>query len=219
VLTTETGTKLGSNVVTDVNANIPTAPSAPRSISPEAALLLNKSVVARPLMTPEVCSLRVKNTEYRYRWVNRDGQGGRIYSQRRAQGFINATHDDVEVLAGDAYDKDGEIRAGDLVLMKIRVDLYDAAIKWNMQKAHAFANMRGVSLEGASSDVFADDKPRRASISEQPFAKKGLAEPFIPSQTSVEAMIGESIKSGRADETRAVVEELRQKGAAHKTEV
>jgi hypothetical protein len=218
-LTTEAATKLSSNVVTDVNANVPAAPAAPRTVSPEVALLFDKSVVARPLMVPEVCSLRVKNTEYRYRWVNRDGQGGRIYSQRRSQGFINATHDDVEVLAGDAYDKDGEIRAGDLILMKIRADLYDSAIKWNMQKAHTFANMRGVSLEGASSNVFADDKPRRASISEEPFAKKGLAEPFIPSQSSVEAMIGESIKSGRVNETRATVEELRQKGAVNKAEV
>ena len=209
MLTTQDGTKLGQNVVTDVNGNVPLPPGPARTISSDMAILLNKSIVARPLMVPEVCSIRVKNTEYRYRWVNRDGQGGRIYTQRKTQGFINATNEDVEIMGGDASSKDGEIRAGDLILMKIRADLYDAAMKWNMQKADTMARTRGVMLEGASSDVFSDDKPRRVSVSEEPFAKKGLAKPFIPE--NAEAIIDESIKSGRVNETRAVVDGLRQK--------
>ena len=211
MLTTETGTKLGQSVVTDVNANVPLPPNPPRSISPEAALLFDKSVVARPLMVPEVCSIRVKNTEYRYRWVNRDGQGGRIYTQRRAQGFLNATKDDVEILGGDAESKDGEIRAGDLVLMKIRADIYDAAMKYNMQRAMAQARMRGVHLEGASSDVFADDKPQRVSVADEPFNRSGKAVAFIPSSAEAEAMINDSIKAGRNEEARQAIESVRTK--------
>lgn len=160
-------------------------------------------------MVPEVCSIRIKNTEYRYRWVNRDGQGGRIYTQRRAQGFTNATNSDVEILGGDATTKDGEIRAGDLILMKIQANLYDAAMKWNMEKALSLSRMRGVSLEGASSDPMVDDKPRRVSVSDEPFSRSGKAATFIPSSREVEALLNDSTKSGRAEETRQVVDSLR----------
>lgn len=211
MITTQDSSKLENKIVTDVNANVPLPAKAAKSISADAAILFNKSVVARPLMTPEVCSVQVKNTEYRYRWVNRDGQGGRIYMQRRTQGFINATEEDVDILGGDAMAKDGEIRAGDLILMKIRADLYDAAMKYNMVKALQQANMRGVSLEGASADVFADDKPRRVSVSEEPFAKKGLATPFIPENP--EAIINDSVASGRAEKARTAVAEFRAEAA------
>lgn len=211
MLTTNEGTKLGASVVTDVNANVELPPTEPRKISQEAALLFDKSVIARPLMVPEVCSILVKNTEYRYRWVNRDGQDGRIYTQRRAQGFINATKEDVDILGGDASDKDGEIRAGDLILMKIRADLYDAAIKYNMQKAMTLSRMRGVHLEGASSDIYADDNPQRVSVSDEPFARSGKSAAFIPSSAEVEAMINDSIKSGRAEEARKAVDSFRNK--------
>jgi hypothetical protein len=206
VISTANSAKLAANVVTDVNANVLLPAETSRAISPDAAILFNKSVVARPLMTPEVCAIKVKNNDYRYRWVNRDGQNGRIYMQRKAQGFLNATVEDVELLGGDAEARDGEIRAGDLVLMKIQADRYDAAMKYNMIKAHTLARTRGVFLEGASSDVMANDNPRRVSVSEEPFSKKGLATPFIPD--NAEQIINESIKSGRVEETRATNSKL-----------
>lgn len=206
MISTAEGTKLGQNVVTDVNANVPLPVEKSRSISPDAALLFNKSIVARPLMTPEVCSIKVKNTEYRYRWVNRDGQNGRIFMQRKSQGFTLATTEDVELLGGDVMAKDGEIRAGDLVLMKIQAHLYDAAMKWNMQKALTMQRTRGVMLEGASSDVMVDDSPRRVSVSEEPFTKSGKATPFIPD--NAEQIINDSVKSGRAEQARATNEKL-----------
>lgn len=209
MLTTQDSTKLSQSIVTDVNANVPIDPGPARTISPEAALLFNKSVVARPLMVPEICSVKIKRTEYRYRWVNRDGQNGRIYMQRKAQGFTNATNEDVELLGGDVTNKDGEIRAGDLILMKIPVDQYDAAIKWNMQKAVAQSNMRGVYQEGGSSDPFSDSKPARVSVSNEPFSRSGLAKPFIPENP--DALINDSIASGRVEKTRETVEALRKK--------
>lgn len=209
-LTTNDGTKLGQTIVTDVNANVDVAPAKGRQISHEAALLFNKGLIARPLMVPEVCSIRVKNSEYRYRWVNRDGMGGRFYTQRKAQGFINATNNDVDVLSGDASCKDGEIKAGDLILMKIREDLYDAAIKWNMQKADALTRARGMYMEGASSDVNSDSVATRKTIAADPGNRMGQAPSFIPE--NADEIIDNSVKSGRAEETRAVVDELRSKG-------
>ena len=83
-LTTQDGTKLGQTIVTDVNANVPVAKASARQISPEAAILFDKSIVAKPLGVPQVAEVRIKNLDYRYRWVNRDGMGGRMYTQRRA---------------------------------------------------------------------------------------------------------------------------------------
>lgn len=209
-LTTQDGTKLGQTIVTDVNANVAVPASKGRQISHEAAILFDKAIVARPLMVPQVCDIHVKNTEYAYRWVNRDGMGGRFYTQRRAQGFINATNDDVDVLSADVQTSDGEIKAGDLILMKIRADLYESALKWNMQKAETLTRARGIYLDGASSDVNSDATASRKTISAEPGNKSGQAPAFIP--TNVDAIIDDSEKSGRAEETRAVVDELRSKG-------
>lgn len=206
-LTNNDASKLAQNIVTDVNANV-SSPSAPeRVLSREAAILFNKSIVARPLMTPEVCSIRVKNTEYAYRWVNRSSRNGQFYMQRRAQGFINATADDVEILGGDAVADGGEITAGDLILMKIRQDLYDAAIKNNMEKAMVLSRARGMYLEGASHDVMSDNVAKRVSVAQEPFSKTGLAQPFIPGDP--DAIVEDSIKSGRVEEARKAVEGLR----------
>jgi len=177
-----------------------------KTISREAALLFDKSVVARPLMTPEVCSIHPKNTEYQYRWVNHDSERGRMYKMRRSQGFTNATPDDVEVMGGDAAIDDGTIRAGDLILMKIRRDLYDAAIKFNMEKAYAMARMRGVYMDGASSNVFSDSVPTRHTVNDIPFAR-GKAEAFIPENP--DAIINDSILNGRAEAARKTVDKLR----------
>src|SRR5947209_5294500 len=132
-LTTKTSESISQNVVSDPNANTFIPSNQKRALSPDAAILFDRSIVARPLMVPDVCSLHIKNTDYRYRWVNRLSQGGRFYMQRKSQGFINATPADVQVLGGDAAQDKGEITAGDLILMKIRSDIYDAAMKWNMQ--------------------------------------------------------------------------------------
>lgn len=211
-LTNETSQSIRDNVVSD-GGNI-TVPGKPKSLSPEAAILLNKSIVARPLMVPEVCSIRVKNTEYRYRWVNALSQNGRYYQQRKAQGFVNATSDDVELLGGDAVADKGEIRAGDLILMKIRSDIYDAAIKYNMVKAATLTRARGMYLEGASSDVMSDEVPKRMSVSNEPFARTGMAQPFIPDNP--DKLVEDSISSGRVEQTRATIDELRKEAQSKK---
>lgn len=199
--------KAAEHVVTDVNAPVEVSVS-PRTISPEAAILFNKGIVARPLASPEVCSIRVKNTEYRYRWVNRMAKGGQLYMQRKAQGFINATSDDVEILSGDVTNDKGDITAFDLVLMKIQADRYDAAIKFNMEKAVTQTRARGMYLDGGSTDVNSDAVARRVSVTQEAYAKTGKATAFIPDNP--DALVDDSIRSHRVDKTREVVDNLRE---------
>lgn len=213
MLTSKGVTEVRENVVTDVNANVAAPVEDPKHkvLSYEAHLLLDKSVIARPLMTPELGSIHVKNPEYRYRWVNFTGRQGAIYTQRKAMGFENATNADVALLSGDAKDMGDEIRSGDLILMKIRADLYDAAIKYNIINALTLQRVRGVTLEGASQDVWADDRPKRVSVMEQPYMKSGLVKPFIPETGDIEKIVDESLSSGRADKTRKIMREMREK--------
>lgn len=215
-ITTQDGTKLGQTIVSDVtpNANVSVPVAATRQVSPETAILFDKAIIARPLMTPEVCSLRIKNHDYRYRWVNRDALGGRMYTQRKAQGFMNATNNDVDVMGADVQDKDGEIRAGDLILMKIRCDLYDGAIKFNIKKSQTLASARGMYLDGASSDVHSDAAPSRHTVAADVGARTGMAVPFIPDNP--DAIIDSSINSGRVEATRKTVDEFRQNAKAGK---
>lgn len=212
MLTSQGVTEVQNNIVTDVNSNVPAPPtSKQRVLSQEAALLFDKSVIARPLMTPELAAIHVKNHEYRYRWVNYSGRNGAIYTQRKAMGFEDATSDDVQLLSGDAKNLGDEIRAGDLILMKIRADLYDSHIKHNMINALALQRVRGVSLEGASTDVWANDNPKRVSVMEQPFVRSNAAKPFIPADGDIEKIVDESLSSGRADKTRKIMREMREK--------
>jgi hypothetical protein len=209
VLTTADSNKIGAAPVTDQNANIAIPSERARFISPDLAILMNASVVARPLMTPEVCSIKVKDLTYQYRWVNRDGQGGQIYQQRKSQGFLNATTSDVEILGGDAERRDGEIRAGDLILMKIRKELYEGAMKYNMQRAIALQGARGVFKEGGSTDVMSDAVAETKTIAETPGAVSHKAEPFIPK--NVDALLNDSERSGRAEQARKTNAELGKK--------
>lgn len=214
MLTTANSRNIEANVVTDINANVTSSQPAQRAVlSPEAAILFNKSIVARPLMVPEVCSIRVKNTEYQYRWVNKAGRNGAMYMQRRAQGFTNATTDDVDIMAGDSVATNGEITAGDVILMKIRKDLYDSAMKWNMEKANLLQRSRGMYLKNASNDVNSDSVAVKVSIAQENFAKTGKADTFIPDNP--EALIANAAKSIAA--AREQTNEIRENIAKTKT--
>jgi hypothetical protein len=205
VLTTKTASDITANA-TDVNGNVAAASSGrQRMISPEAAILFDKAIIARPLNTPEVCNIHVKNTEYYYRWVNARASGGQVYMQRKALGFINATSDDVDVLVGDAVATEGEVRSGDLILMKMQFQRWASHIKANMQRAEVLGNARGLfNKTDVSTDVFSDEKPVRASVSQEPFARN-LAKPFIP--TNPDALVD----GANVANARAAVNEIRNK--------
>jgi hypothetical protein len=208
-LTNRDNEKLTSNPQTDVTVNTPEAELAARKISPEAALLLNRSLVARPLSVPDRASIQIKNMEFRYRWVNRLSENGRMYMRWKSMGFTDATQDDVDILDGNTIsESSGQILSGDRVLMKIRADLYDAAIKFNIEKAMRLQRARGVYFEGASSDVMSDAKPQRMTVSDEPFARQ-KARPFIPE--NADSIIDDSIRTGRVQQSRKQIEELREK--------
>ena len=207
MLTTRDSRAVSEKIAVDLNANVTLPPSKPRVISPEAALLFDDSVVARALNVPSVCDINPKDLSYAYRWVNRDGVGGQIYQMRLAQGFVNATSDDVEILGGDVQTKDGEIRAGDLVLMKIQAERYDAAIKANMVQAMRLARAKGAYLKSGSSDVWENESKTVGTISEEALPAKGVSQ-FVP--PDVKAIVHDSISSGRVDETRRVSNTLGQ---------
>jgi len=183
VLTTKTSSDIAANLVsaTDVNSNVLDSrnPAKPRMLSPEASILFDKAIIARSLATPEVCNIHVKNTDYYYRWVFAEGRG-QTYKQRKAMGFTNATTDDVEVLVGDAVATEGEVRSGDLILMKIQYARWAAHIKANMQRAQVLGNARGLFHKNdPSTDVFSDEAPQRASVAQEGF-NRNLAKTYIP---------------------------------------
>lgn len=213
MLTTANSREVEQNVISDVNANLPAPESSRKKVlSPEAAILFDKSIVARPLMVPEVCSIRVKNLEYRYRWVNFSGRNGAIYMQRKAQGFTNATTDDVEVLGGDTTADNAKITAGDVILMKIRADLYDAAMKYNMQKAQVLQRSRGMYLKGGSGDVNSDAVAEKVSIGNDAHLSGGA---FIPTgKESPDNLLARA--AGDAELARKQTSEIREKIAADK---
>ena len=204
-LTTETQQKITDHTV---------IPGKPHKVTAEAAILFDKSVVARPLNAPEVASIHVKATEYYYRWVNRLHSNGRVYMERKAMGFTNATTDDVDVLVGDAAASESEIRCGDVILMKIPFHLWASHVKRNMETAQVLQRMRGVhnKEEELSSDVFSEGSGK--GLASMAADLKGKVAPFIP--INPDAIIeGQSADS--ATRAREEVAELRKKHAAERS--
>ncbi len=191
-------------------------PAAPRSreLTLEARILFDKSIIARPLIMPEAAEIRVKNHDYQYRWVFCGGTkgtdaGNYNYRKRLAQGYTNATPEDVEVYGPEVSKEDGLIRTYDVVLMKIPCALIFAHYKANMLKAAALTRMRGVWLEGGSPDVFSDDTAKRVSVKQEPFVRASGLQFEIPDDP--DRMVDESIKSGRSEKAREAVNSLRRK--------
>jgi len=185
-----------------------TQSTGPRKRTIEADILFDKSIVARPLNAPEVASIHVKNVEFYYRWVNRLHSNGRVYMERKAMGFVNATTDDVEVLVGDTVSTQDEIRCGDVILMKIPFHLWASHIKRNMQTAETLQAMRGAynKEEELSQDVFSEHgKGTLSSVSRD---VKGKIAPFIPDNP--DAIIDGQVASD-TEKVRGEVAEIRKR--------
>jgi hypothetical protein len=209
-LTTETQTKL-----TDHTQSL----GSPRKRTIEADILFDKSIVARPLNAPEVASIRVKNTEYYYRWVNRLHSNGRVYMERKAMGFVNATSDDVEVLVGDTVSSKDEIRCGDVILMKIPFHEWASHVKRNMVVAGKLQALRGVhnKEEELSSDVFAGKDSGIASGDDLDTISrtlKGKVTSFTP--PNPDAII-EGQKAEDTEKAREAVADIRKRVAADRS--
>ena len=186
-------------------------------LSPEAAILLDGKIKAEPLMHPEVASIHVKNRAFYYYFVNALSNSGQRYSLFKSMGFVNATSEDVDILVGDTTGNDKEIRAGDVILMKLPFERWAAHVKFNMQKAIDRARARGVWLksdrsdEPPSTDVFSDEKVVRQTVNSEPFNRSGQVEAFIPDQAKVEKLFAESESSKNAERVRKQSEQMRSK--------
>jgi hypothetical protein len=202
-LTNQTGISATELVRTDIrpgaNVRLPNG----MVLSEDAQILLNKSIIAKPLGLPAAETLEIKDSNYRYRWVNRSGAGGSLFARRKAQGFTLATTKEVNPLSVDLTNDTGEIRLGDLVLMKITVGQYQAAMKATMTKAlilqrdkKYITNSKG---DTPSSDIHSDDAAQVHSASEinKQAGDGKYMQTFEPSESVLEEKMGKDITKGR----------------------
>lgn len=161
-LTNQTGMNATETVHQDHRPGNRVLPNG-QVVSEEMAILLDKSIVAKPLTRPAQEEIRIKNFGFKYRWVNRLGQGGSWYMRQKMSGWTNATLEDVDPMSVElTTDGTGEIRMFDTVLMKLPLGNWQSAIKNNMVKALRLQNdkryLTGQGDKLPSTDVFSDDK-------------------------------------------------------------
>jgi len=131
--------------------------------------IFDEAVVARPLGFGDSLKIKVKRHEYAYRWFNRYGAEGTRYSFAKANGFVNATPDDVEVDNED-FVKDGYIIVGDLILMKMSKSKYLGAIKYNYERAYNLINPKKLSEKQKAKiieDVAGNNEAKRQSVTKK----------------------------------------------------
>ena len=206
-LTTQTGIEAAENVQTDLgvktgNVRLPNG----QVISEDAQLLFDKSICAKPLGTPAQEQIRIKNSSYQYRWVNRGTDvASPLYAKRKAQGWTLATLSDAEPMSVEITADSGEIRMFDVVLMKIPIEKYQAAMKYNMMQALRLQRdkrfLTGVDGEAPpSTDVFSDDKAvvHAASELDKSDGTGKYIKTFEVSESELDAKMGkDTIKQGR----------------------
>ena len=164
-----------------------------RHLSDEARILLDKSIIARRLKVPQAEEIRIKNSEYYYRWVAHKALGGRRLGMMKSMGFTNATKDDAEAMCPGVSVSDNEITIGDLLLMKLPYALWAAHFKANAQKAIFMADRknRGMYVENADPDIHSDAVPNRKNVSTEPFNRSGIST-YNPSDAEIEGKLGAS---------------------------
>lgn len=171
-------------------------------LSEDAQILMDKSIVAKPLGTPTAEQIKIRNSSFRYRWVNRDGGGGILYARAKAKGFTLATADDAEPLSVEITNDNGEIRMFDVILMKIPVEKYQQAMKHQMlsalrlQKSKQF--ITGENGELPSTSVFSDERveTHKAGEIDRSDGSGKYIKTFEPTEAELNAKMGPE-KSGR----------------------
>ena len=119
----------------------PEAEPAPR-IGARAAELA-EDIVARPLTLPDFVDVPLKNPNLSARWMFTDR---RRYAQAKAQGWRNATSNDVDQVKAKGrlspYVEEGGTKYinGDLILMVIDRKIYLGALRYKHQVAAALAD-------------------------------------------------------------------------------
>lgn len=127
-----------TNKTSDVGAKPPAVDAKPAAPQSELERMAGypaewRGLKATPLATPGFTQLKTKNQSLAFRWVNRGAGNGLRVSQMLSVGFTIATPVDVEVPGLEPVEN--KFTIGDLVLMKISKDKYNAALKYNDEMA------------------------------------------------------------------------------------
>ncbi len=106
----------------------------------EAAFLFDDNIIAKPLAAAGLEAARPKNLNIHLCWVNITFNGGQMYEEAKAKGYVNALPLDAEV-PGIAF-ADGAFKSSGMLLMKI-----DRALAKGAEKASVLRAMRQGSSE------------------------------------------------------------------------
>jgi hypothetical protein len=160
-------------------------------LSPEAQIMLDKSIVARNFATPAFEEIRIKNLSFRYFWGNYSGANGRRYQQLRTMGWTNATLDDVEPMAADIVKEQGSIRYGDLILMKLPMGKWMEREKAKIQKAiNLGKRTRTHFAESPNPDVRSDSNPTLVDAKDASAGDGKYLTHFTPTEAELTAKMG-----------------------------
>lgn len=153
-----------------------------RKLREETAFLFDESIVAKPLVAAGIDNIVQKNKNVYLKWVNWQFQSGIMYEMAKAKGFVNALVMDAEV-PGVLF-KDGVLKYGDLILMKIGLNIALSA-----QKADT---LRAMNQSGAKQDAANHRRHLADALNEvgEPTALKAKIQAFTPSEKEASALVG-----------------------------
>lgn len=150
------------------------------------AFIPDEQIEARPLTMPDFINIKPKNPNHSLRWVvfkvGKDESSLR-YEQALAQGFRNATVDDVQKVS-PAYIRDGGKRLvnGDVILMLHSRQAYVGALKRKDEQAkNLAAKTEGVRRAQQGVDDI---------LKGQPADVQGKVRVFTPSKDEIEGLVG-----------------------------
>jgi hypothetical protein len=167
-------------------------------LSPEAQIMFSKSIVARKLGAPAGEEIIIKNLTYHYFWGNRTGAGGSRYAKLKSMGYTNATLDDCEPKAVEVSKDQGEIRWGDLILMKIDLGRWMAHEKGKMEHALALQRRtRSYYAQQPNPDVNSDEAPSMTEAQNQQAGDGKYLQHFQPSEAELDKKMGVDKIAGR----------------------
>lgn len=144
----------------------------------EEEALLSDMIEARPTMMSDALDIRIKRSEYAYRWFQFKAADGLRLSQALNSGWTKAYKEDAEPLNTNLLTSDG-IVSGDVILLKMRKDQYYGILKNNVITALERGTRSGISSAASLSSA--------AILKGAPANKINL---FVPSQTEIDAKNG-----------------------------
>jgi hypothetical protein len=173
-----------------------------RTLSPEAQIMFDKSIIAKNLGAPATSEIIVKNLSFHYYWGNFSYRNGARYGQLKSMGFTNATEDDVDAKSPEVNVNGKEIRCGDLILMKIPLDRWMGHVKalmnrsWNLQHRRGFLQTKDGGMP--STDVNANETVSAVNVEGTVSSEGGkYLTHYTPSQSELDGKMGPDTKKNK----------------------